>query len=535
MRKLALLIVLTFLISCTNKTKLQVSTGVETITPKGLKLHLDFLASDDMRGRDTPSNELNIAASYLSLYSKSYGLKPLMPNGSFYQNLPLHSAKVDTDKTTMTVNGKSKFEFQKDFGFKPGMIEDGKISGDIVFLGYGLQAPDASWDDVKGFDIKGKVVLLMEVTLPDNHNLIKNVGWRSRRYRAKELISKGASAVLTIVSLKDENGLTEKGISFDNSLQSKYIENVTDNNTSKTNAKSSYILEVRHKMASELLNISQNELGQLFKQIKAGKRVKGRVLKNKFVNLKVKTIQKKTNARNVLAYIEGSDPNLRDEFVIFSAHYDHVGVIKGEVYNGSNDNGSGTVALLGVAKAMAKQKPKRSVIFAWFSGEEKGIWGSKEFIKNPPIPIEKISANINLDVCQGYDISKLTTIGGRKLSSEIAKSMMSINEKYFSINFDYKYDNTSSSIFFSSDHSTFMKRGIPSVWLSSEAEPNRVHVPEDSPDKATGTKLTLITKFSYYLALDFANKEQMLPLDLNPKITKRGNHNLRFNWTKEKE
>jgi len=256
-------------------------------------------------------------------------------------------------------------------------------------------------------------------------------------------------------------------------------------------------------------------------------------VKNKFINLTVKTIQKKTQARNVLAYIEGSDPNLKDEYIVFSAHYDHVGVIKGNVYNGSNDNASGTVALVQVAKAMANQKPKRSVVFAWFSGEEKGIWGSKEFVKNPPIPISKISANINLDVCQGYDLSKLTTIGGRKLSSEIAKSMKSINEQYFSINFDYKYDKINSSIFFSSDHSTFMKRGIPSVWLSSEAEPNKVHVPGDSPDKATGKKLSLIAKFSYYLALDFANKEQMLPLDLNPEITKRGNHNLVFDWTKE--
>lgn len=519
-----------------NQAAGQTSGGVEVITTQELKLHLDFLAADELRGRDTPSNELKIASKYLSLLSKSYGLKPIMSDGSYFQNVPLETSKIIERETKIVLNGSINYNFPSDFGFKRGMITSGTISGEIVFLGYGLHAPEASWDDIEGFKVKGKIVLIMDVNLPEEHNIKKNVGWRQRRGRARLLMSRGAAAVFSIISAEEEKRFQDKELTFDNSIQARYSESQDNKKTSGNGSPDSYYVEIRHKMAGELLGITLDDLTKMFKQIRKGEPVKGRNIKDKTLKLKVETQKKMVYTRNVVACLEGSDPELKDEYVVLGAHYDHLGVRKGEIYNGSNDNASGSVAILVLAKAMANQHPRRSVIFVWFTGEEKGLWGSREFVDNSPVPLEKISAFINLDVCTGKDFTKLTTIGGRKLSSELAVIMKSVNDNHMNIKFDYKFDFPSSMLFFSSDHFTFMKHGIPSVWLSTAAEPTtHIHQPTDTPDRSNGKKVCLISHFSYYLALQIADKDEMLKLDLNPEITARGKHNLSYDWEKEKK
>ena len=528
-----------FFLSCTasgNDAEDQSAGGVAIITPTELKLHLDFLAADELPGRDTPSNELNIAAKYLALVSESYGLKPLMPDGSFFQNLPLEAYRISARETKTTLNGSRDFSFPSDFGFKPGEVDRGTVSGEIVFLGYGLQAPEASWDDLNGVDVQGKIALIMDVDLPDDSRLRQDVDRRTLRDRGRLLMTNGAAAVVSIISEGQEASFRESGRTFDNSIRARYLEAEgvpasPHDDTPRVNN-----LVIRHEMAGRLLGVTRGDLTAMFDRVRRGEQVRGAPIRGSSLIISVDIEEDDTQTSNVVALLEGSDPTLKDEYVVFGAHYDHLGVRNGEVYNGASDNASGSAALLVIAKAMATQQPRRSVIFAWFSGEEKGLWGSQEFVTNPPVPLENISACINLDVMIGTDLSKVTTIGGRKLSSELDPIVQSVNNEFLDVSLDRKWDEPSSGLFFSSDHFNFMRNGIPSVWLSSEAEPsNDIHRPTDTPDKSNGTKIALISRMAFYAAMEIANRDDMLVLDLNPEITTRGSHNLDYDWSDGRE
>ncbi len=521
------------LFSC-NKIIQQEKTGLFSITAAELKYHLDFLAADEFQGRDTPSPELKIASKYLSNLSKKYGLLPVMSDNSYFQSIPLETSIVSESETSIVLKsktGKEEFKFRTDFGVEDKNLSSGNIKGSMVFLGLGHQTPDKSWDDLKNINIEGKIVVILDVNLLENHVLRRDGTGMHLRARAEKLIEMGAKAVIKIIDNERETLFQKSDFKFENSVKSVVIQQKEP--VQKEGFGSFNNIQIRHEMATAILGVSGKELNEMFVRIKKGEQISSRNLKGMTLDIKIKVKKGVETTRNILALVEGTDSELKNEYVVVGAHYDHIGTTEGGVYNGANDNGSGTVGLIELAEAMANNRPARSVIIVWFTGEEKGLWGSEYFVSNPPVPLEKISAYINLDVISGDELNKITVTGSEVLSSELDNLINEISEDQLKGSLDYMKDNPGLSNFFftRSDHFSFIMRGIPSVWFGAHSDHlDHIHQVSDVTETIYFDKIEHITKFSYLLALEVANYKTMLALDRTPEITKRGSHNLQYNW-----
>ena len=544
------------LFSC-NKTIQQEKTGLFSITAAELKHHLDFLAADEFKGRDTPSAELKIASKYISNLSKKYGLLPVMSDNSYFQPIPLETSIVSEGETSIILKskaGKEEFKFKMDFGVEDKNLSSGNIKGNMVFLGLGHQTLDKSWDDLKNINIEGKIVVILDANLLENHVLRSDGTGMHLRARAEKLVEMGAKAVVKIIDNERETFFQKSGFKFENSVKSIVIqqtgadfasaynwdgsswekkEPVQKEPVQKEGSGSFNNIQIRHEMATAILGVSGKELNEMFVRVKRGEQISSRNLKGMILDIKIKVKKGVETTRNILALVEGTDPELKNEYVIVGAHYDHIGTTEGGVYNGANDNGSGTVGLIELAEAMANNRPARSVIIVWFTGEEKGLWGSEYFVSNPPVPLEKISAYINLDVISGDELNKITVTGSEVLSSELDNLINEISEDKLKGSLDYMKDTPGLSNFFftRSDHFSFIMRGIPSVWFGAHSDHlDHIHQVSDVTETIYFDKIEHITKFSYLLALEVANYKTMLALDRTPEITKRGPHNLQYNW-----
>jgi Zn-dependent M28 family amino/carboxypeptidase len=203
------------------------------------------------------------------------------------------------------------------------------------------------------------------------------------------------------------------------------------------------------------------------------------------------------------------------------------------VYNGADDNGSGMVAMLELAQAMVIEPPKRSVIFVWHTGEEKGLWGSFYFVSHSPVPVENMSAELNMDMLCRNDPNSIYLIGSNKLSTELDASIHAMNDQSIHLNLDYTYEDPDhpDRFFFRSDQYPYIRYGIPAVWFFCGTTED-YHQETDTEDRVDYTKMERVTKLVYLTAMDIGNKAEMLNLDIHPEITTRGEHNVKINWRK---
>ncbi|MBZ5499817.1 MAG: M28 family peptidase [Acidobacteriia bacterium] len=521
--------------------------GMNSITVDGLRVHLSLIAGDETEGRDAPSTAVNIVSRYLATTAEHYGFKPLMPDGSFFQNIPLEVTAVSESKSRLRVisaTGEEIYYCPQSFG--GALRSSGAWGGEVVFVGYGLSAPEKGWDDYGSVDLSGKVIIMLEGQLPEGHALradSQTLNSRSAVPRAK-----GASLVLTVISPEREKDMLARGAGFQLTPRPAMLSTYATQNQARISASPAQprippqpapnpqqaaarpapppgLADIRHEVAASILGISRSELEGMFASIARGQQVPQRVL-NKRIELSVVTEKHADRSPNVLAVLEGSDPNLKSEYVVISAHHDHLGMRNGRPMDGADDNGSGTVAMLEIAKALALERPKRSVILAWFTGEEKGLWGSHYFVNNCPVPLEKISADLNLDMISRNDPDSLFLIASNNLSKELDASILSMNDKYSRLKFDYVYNDRThrDRFYYRSDQYPFIRVGIPGVWLFCGTTPD-YHTPNDTIARLDFRKMEKVTRLAYLVAYDIGNKPALLKLDANPEVTTRGQHN----------
>jgi hypothetical protein len=507
--------------------------AVESITAEDLKVHLDVIASDEFRGRNTPSQELKITSRYIATLAESYGLKPLMPDGSFFQEIPLKVNAIDQAQTRLRLvsrNGRRNFSFPHDFGIMDRPDEDMEISGEVLFVGYGLSSSKLKWDDLQGLNLKGKIVVMLDPDLPDTHRLKSPENRRILRWRSHNIGGKGAAAVLSVISEKREKNFVEKGLFFDSSPRCNLAE---DLKTMKLRQYSQRYLraEIRHSVAREILGISQEELLGMFAAIKRGDEVPHREQYGIKIDISLKIVKGRDTTYNVVAWSEGTDEKLKEEYILFGSHHDHIGAREGKIFNGADDNGSGTVAMLEIAQALQIVRPKRSTVFVWHTAEEKGLWGSRYFVEHSPVPVEKMSAELNMDMICRNDPDHLYLIGSNKLSSEMDAIIHAVNDKHIRMNLDYKYEDPKheDNFFFRSDQYSYIQYGIPAVWYFCGTTED-YHRETDTIDRADFAKMERVTRFVYLTAMAVGNEPGMLKLDIHPDITTRGEHNLKVRW-----
>lgn len=516
------------------------SRGIKTITEKELRYHLEFLGAREFRGRGMPSPELEIATLYIGNWAKNAGLKPLLKDGSFYQTIPVNVTSVFQPNTKIRISkGEGEQTYYYGKGFGGNFSVSGSYSGDVVFAGLGYSDPENGWDDLKDLDLTGKVVVILDAERPDTKHVLGITIYNRLNSRISEIRKRGASALLTIVSAEREAKLTAGQRIFEDiptgRMSTVFDSQRTDFTTpaqGNTRTTVSQPLpfgqaEISHELASEILGISKNEIGKMFEMAQQNLQIPS-IITGAHVHLDVEVEHYKSTSRNVIAFVEGSDPVLKNEYIVVCGHHDALGIRDGEIIPGADDNGTATVALMEIGQALLTERPKRSVILAWFTGEERGMHGSNYFINNCPIPVEKISTCLDMDMIGRNDPDSLFLVGSDLLSSELDAAIHRVNKQSgINFNFDYRYSDVAHPlhVYFRSDHYPFVRFGIPSVWFFSGFTFD-YHTSKDVLEAINYKKFAKTTRLVYLTAFEIGNMKNLLKLDVNPKVTSRGRHNM---------
>ena len=529
-RKLITALLLTSLVLCivvTTCGRQAARDAIESITADELYTHLKFISSDEFMGRDTPSPELKMAARYLATQVESYGFKPLTADGSYLQRIPLETVAVSAADSRLRV-GTRTFRFPADFS---GRINTaGTFSGEVVFVGFGVNAPDVGWDDYGEVDLTDKVVVMLEGRLPEDHELMQDQNRRNIWMRSFVPRQKDAAMVLTVISEQREKEMARDRRTFPVSRRTTMVDQ--GGGGARRGMLSSFMqVEIRHRVATEILGVSRDELSGMFSMIGEGRQVPRRTYPGRRVEMTIGLNREEDYTQNVVAVLEGTDPELKDEYVLFGSHYDHVGVRSGtypdSIRNGADDDGSGTVAMLEIAEAMAVERPRRSVVMVWHTGEEKGLWGARHFVSNSSIPLENISAQIQMDMLSRNEPDSIYVIGTHFLSSELDQISEDVARRLGLINLSNRYNDPDmpGNFHSQSDHYAYHVAGIPAIFYFCGVHED-LHQPTDTIEKCDMDKLERVTKLVYAVGLEIGNRDALLKLDRDPEVTSRGLHNL---------
>lgn len=542
----SLLVAMLMLASCSPKTVQQAppSGGVASISEKDLYHHMSFLASDEMQGRDTGDQSLEIAARYIATELEKLYLTPVGDDSTYFQRYTLEKQAVSPSSSmSVSVDGiETTFEFGKQFVSLPmgGGGGSQAIEGEVVFAGYGIYAPDFGYDSYQGIGAKDKIVVIMgsEPKNEEGNSIFDSTKATSQfaQFPAKmqAAMASGAKAFIFVSAPGDDderaNAQFEQIANFMKKPRFKL-----PGGPAQGMGGNALAMFAKPELADALLAGTGKTLADIHAELKSQKKPQPLLLENVNAKINVEVEDTEIEVPNVLALLEGSDPVLKNEVVVYTAHFDHVGTNeKGEIFNGADDDGSGTTALLEIAEAYAlnNERPKRSVLFLWVSGEEKGLLGSRYYSENPKIAMEQTVANINMDMVGRVravdDTSKanemlclakdLFVVGGHQ-SSEL-KKLNELAAQEVGINIDYSLNdlNHPQRIYYRSDHYNFARKGVPVLFYTTGLHVD-YHKATDTPDKISYTKIKDVASMGYVAGWKVANQEKRIvvdnPLELN--------------------
>ncbi len=559
--------------------------GLESITEKDMMAVLTFLASDWMEGRETGTRGYDMAADYAASMFKLWGIKPggdmpvmnfgrfgmmgrqgdkppAPPERTYLQNLTL---KETSDvKSSMTVEVK-KGESLKSTSFEAGIdymnmaSQAESMSGPVVFVGYGIKEPSIGWDELKGLNLKDKIVLVLkgapgkdDPKSPFQTKELKDKYFPSgpmammpafmrgpgARFNKLDEISKQKPAAIIIVSGDGRDADVYNALSMvrkpsdDKPVINKPRRRLSIPGPGPSDmpfGMGSPSIGITDEMADAMLDGAGQNIAGLKKKIDATYRpasfdlagVRARIESTAKVSL-VRTV-------NVVGYIEGSDPTLKNEYFVVGGHFDHLGKWGDYIYNGSDDNGSGSVGVMFIARAMALNpvKPKRSIVFCLWAGEEEGLLGSRYYVQNPEFPVAKTVGYLNYDMISrafddetiGRQARQLTMPGTEDLVKQIrAPQFVTVSmtkdsgfyelqkemNKYVGLDLFMRQSEPGQGGG-GSDHSSFISVKVPFVYYMTSMHPD-YHQTGDSPDKASGDLLARITKLGYLTVFASADK-----------------------------
>jgi len=516
------------------------SRGLEAIRAADMKVHLDFLAAPQFGGRPAPSASVEIASLYLALEAQRRGLKPILPDGSYFQAVPLEVSTISPAKSRLrilTAGGEQVLYFPQSFGIaNMRSAAEGAFSGAVVFIG---SVKDANEKSLESLELTGKMAVALGVVEPEGSRPAS--GPQAPFSPARYLRGKGAAGFVTIIPAERENNLKEKGLGFDFGEQLRFPSVDMSGWFGRRPATGPagaglpplpfVQLEVRQEAGAAILGISPAELNARFEAAAAGRPVSSGPVEGRILEAGIYFDTRLTSASNVVGWIEGTDPKLKSEYITITGHQDHLPMHEGAVYPGADDNGSSAVAMLALVKALTIERPKRSVIFVWGTAEERGLVGAFHFVQHCPVPVEKISANLNLDMLSRNDPGMIYLIGSKSLSTEFDRTLRAANDRSVRLRIDDTFQSPGHPelFFFRSDHFPYIEYGIPGVWIFCGTTPD-YHTPQDGIDRVDYAKMEKVTKFVYVACLDIGNKPEMMKLDVRPDVTSRGPQNMKVDW-----
>lgn len=547
-----------------------IKAGFDSIVENDIESYLKFLSSDLLQGRETATAEYDIAAEYVASLFTIWGIIPagdqtrenqkppfpwMQPEGkpqrTYFQQVDLK--EVLNSKSRITVRWASGSRqktrvFESDLDFTYYHKDTHSLTGQVVFVGYGISEKKLNYDEYKNLDVRGKIVLMLTETpgkndpaSPFNREDIREK-YNPRR-RSHRMISpkvsmareRGALAVLLVENSPQENGDVATRIMDSKKVDdSKPIFPTQRKRLSLISVSEALPWEslpyvrISQEMADTLLGFAGTSIKQFKESIEKKPTPGSSELSGVSLTLENQAEVQLARSRNVLGYIEGSDPQLKNEVVVIGAHLDHLGRKGDYIFNGADDNGSGSAAVMEVAEAFARNpvRPKRSVLFALWTGEEEGLLGSRFYIDHPVFPLKKTVACFNLDM-----ISREWTIDGLKMINRMWRLGMpeeaiekTDTKKFISLSIDagaeslYRaiqennrylglsiYLHKSESRSWGSDHAPFAQNNIPWIFFFA-ATTQDYHQPSDSIEKTSSSLIQKYARLVYLAAFCLANR-----------------------------
>jgi len=436
------------------------------ITPQEIDAHLRFLSSDLLEGRAPATRGGRIAEEYIATELQSFGVKPGVGDSSYFQRVPIDVVKADPSTIKVTASGKANanLRFTDDVVVWPGSATDASSAkGELVFVGYGTTAPEYKWDDFKGTDVRGKILLVLVNDPPATTaepNLFggKAMTYYGRwTYKYEEAERRGAAGML-IVHTTERAGYPWHVVVNSNSTEHRLLPR--DPSLPAPIGVRGWITD---SAATALLAQAGLDMPQLRKQ--AESRDFRPMPTGIIIDASMKNSLQHMAANNVVGLVRGIDPTAREEYVAYSAHWDHFGigpVVNGDsIYNGAADNASGVAAILAIAHAAAEGvKPRRSQLFVFVTGEESGLLGSAYFGAHPTVPVSKIIADLNIDNPALIGRFRDLEVLGDTKSSLGPQLAALVKPEGIRIVAD---EHPEQGHFYRSDHFSFAKVGIPAV------------------------------------------------------------------------
>lgn len=509
--------------------------AAQNITAKQLSDYLYFIASDEMEGRDTPSRGLDTTAKFIGMMLSRWGFKPAGDDRTYYQKIALRRDSVDPAATSVEVGGQ-KFAYGEDIVRISGN-STAAISAPVVFAGDGWLIKSKNLNPYRGVDVKGKLIAVYGEGLVTRQYLVplpagvteadltgtRGTDWADAITYAR---MNGAVGVIILPS----KFLTENwsGISQAFGRNRVTVEKFAPLiPPAAGNAPSTFIAST--KLANALFN------GETANPLNSTANNSFSLNADKKFNFAIVTKSETLWTQNVAAIWKGSDPILKNEMVAVGAHYDHIGISPNapgpdKINNGADDDGSGTTAILAMAEALAKsaKRPKRSVLFVWHCGEEKGLWGSQYFTTYPTVDLKNVIAQLNIDMIgrskkaddmnpKDKDLSgenAIYVIGSQMMSSQLGKTVADVNNSYLKLNYDLRYDDPKdpNRFFFRSDHFNYAHKGIPiTFWFDGVHQD--YHQVSDSPDKIDYNKMQNVARTIFLTMWELADAKERPVID----------------------
>lgn len=460
------------------------------ITAAEIKAHIRYLASDELQGRRSGSPGNDLASSYIAARFRAAGLKPLGDGASYYQKFPVFvGAKLGKENRlwTRTEKGTETLDLGQDY--MPLIFTgNGQVEGEVVFAGYGISRPDINYDDYKDLDVKGKIVLVLRHT-PDGDDSGKFGPNALLTYKTMTAREKGAAGILLVTGplsdkTEDHLGVKENG----KPLPPQAAFRRAYRTVSASSDCGIPAAIVKTDWAEKLAGLAGKNLKDLQVGMAHGKPASFPI-PGAQVTFQTGVIRETGATRNVVGFLEGSDPRLKEEVVVLGAHYDHLGLgdehslsesDRPEIHHGADDNASGTAAILELAQYFAANRKKlgRSLLFMAFSGEEMGLLGSAHWVKEPTIPLGRVAAMVNLDMVGRMKGDTVQVIGAG--SSPVWQGLLDQANKPFKL--QVKTGGKDSSGFGGSDQQSFYAKNIPVLFFFTGVHPD-YHKPSDTWDK----------------------------------------------------
>jgi len=447
------------------------------VDPAVILQHIKVLSSDKFQGRAPGGIGEDLTFGYLETQFKDLGLKPGNPDGTYVQKVPLVGITGAEGRPLTFTKGADKLTLKwKDdvVAWSKHVADSAQIDkSDVVFAGYGIEAPEFGWNDFKNLDVTGKtiVVLVNDPPIPDPADAskldAKMFGGRAMTYygrwtyKFEEGARKGAAAVLIV----HETAPAAYPFSVvQGNLGEKFDTIAPDKNMSRSNIEGWITVDAARKLftmaGQDFDDLKKKALDKDFTAVPLGLQA----------SMGVKNTLRNVNSRNVVAKLEGSDPSLKDEYVVYTAHWDHLGVgepVNGDkIYNGARDNAAGVAVMLEVARQFTKMQPppKRSILFTMVTAEEQGLLGSQYYSVTPLYPLAKTVADINIDSPNVYAPSKDVTVIGMGASDLDDYLRQAAQEQNRTLTPDPEPEK---GYYYRSDHFNFAKQGVPALYIES--------------------------------------------------------------------